>query len=81
MNVLYLTILVSYCFILSKKFNKVPDRSGGVIEHRARTPPPPVFRDFFKFCGIVRNTVGGVVETQTVLKSDMVKVCMLLKGT
>ena len=26
------------------------------------------------------NTVGGVAETQTVVRYDMVKICMLFKG-
>ena len=26
------------------------------------------------------NTVGGVAETQTVVRCDMVKICMLFKG-
>ena len=34
----------------------------------------------FKFQMPASNTVGGVAETQTVVRCDMVKICMLFKG-
>ena len=33
-----------------------------------------------KFQMPASNTVGGVAETQTVVRCDMVKICMLFKG-